>query len=621
MSPALTVIMPTWNKAKYIREALDSVFAQKTSYPYHIIIADDCSTDGTLGIVAEYERAHPGAITVLGSERNRKLFRNVVRAYAVTTTPYFCVLDPDDYWRDDGKVQRALDFLEAHRDFTVYAANSLVLEPDGSTRPHVPLDRPLDFGFVDYLNGRGVMGQTAGVVYRNVVFPNGTAERLSGPLRPDQERTYRGDAFRNLVHLHEGRAHFDPRCDAAYRVTEEGLWQGASDLQRRLANVLLLLNMDEYFGWRHYGLFALADARYRAVLADLRSPSDSERHELDGLAARLAAAERGRRTDDAGALISVLVPVYNHGRYVEAAVRSVLAQDWPRIELLAVDDGSADDSWAVLQRLREDCERRCERVVMERQGNCGTCETLNRLRSLARGDYVAILASDDQFLPGAFRALAEPMRERFDIVAVVGQNEIMDEEGRQCFWDDDRNAVYESERAKFRTFNEFVCAWRGVKENGCGYGDYRTLLRANHIVNGALIRKSAFDSIPPFTRLAPLEDYWLWLQLAKVGRCRAIPQATFRYRWHAANTIRQTARMGRFFDRVLAWEERSVEGNPDRRWFEAFRAECWQIVAERRLGRLIAYRKYATPLGKVRTLSVFGREIVRFRGRCRKETA
>ena len=44
-------------------------------------------------------------------------------------------------------------------------------------------------------------------------------------------------------------------------------------------------------------------------------------------------------------LISVLMPAYNHGKYVEASVRSVLAQKWPRIELLVVDDGSSDDTW------------------------------------------------------------------------------------------------------------------------------------------------------------------------------------------------------------------------------------------------------------------------------------
>ena len=265
----LTVIMPTWNKAKYIREALDSVFMQKTSYRYHVIVADDCSTDGTLDIVAEYEQAHPGVITVLRSDRNQKLFRNIVRAYAITKTPYFCVLDPDDYWCDDGKVQRALDFLESHPDFTIYAGNSLV-KGDGADRPYnrdVTIE--FDSSFKDYLKERGALGQTAGAVYRNVIFSRGLPSRLAGDLRADQEGTYRGDAFRNLIHLHEGRAHFDPRCDAVYRVTDEGLWQGASNLKRRLANVLLYLNMDEYFGFRHYGLHALAERRFRAIVRDL----------------------------------------------------------------------------------------------------------------------------------------------------------------------------------------------------------------------------------------------------------------------------------------------------------------------------------------------------------------
>ena len=115
MQKDLTVIMPCFNKVKYVAEALDSVFAQRTCYSYEIVVADDCSTDGTLDVIARYEAAHPGVIRVLRSNCNQKLFRNVVRAYAQVRTKYFCVLDPDDYWSDPLKVQRALDFLESRR--------------------------------------------------------------------------------------------------------------------------------------------------------------------------------------------------------------------------------------------------------------------------------------------------------------------------------------------------------------------------------------------------------------------------------------------------------------------------------------------------------------------------
>lgn len=290
----LTVIMPAWNKAKYIGQALDSVFRQKTSFSYEVIVADDCSTDGTLEVVARYEAMHPGVITVLRSDRNQKLFRNVVRAYERVRSPYFCVLDPDDYWSDDRKVERALDFLRRHPDFAVYAGNSRMIGP-GVDRPYVPVDHEVDSSFNDYIRERGVLGQTAGAVYRNVVFGRGLPAALAGALRLDQERTFRGDAFRNLIHLHEGKAHFDPRCDAVYRVTDEGLWQGATELRRRLANVLLFLNMDEYFGGRHDGLLAMAERRYRATAEALPSLLQAET-DLSSLKDGLSSfADLGRR--------------------------------------------------------------------------------------------------------------------------------------------------------------------------------------------------------------------------------------------------------------------------------------------------------------------------------------
>lgn len=263
----LAIIMPAWNKAKYIAEALDSVFAQRTGYSYEVIVADDCSTDGTLDIVSRYEKAHPDKIRVLRSDRNLKLFRNIVRVYSDLKTPYFCVLDPDDYWTDPLKVQKSLDFLEAHRDFTVYTANSM-MTGQGTERPYVAYPQTLDSDFGDYLRGHAALGQTAGAVYRNVVFARGLPRALCR-LRADQERTFRGDAFRNLVHLHEGRAHFEPVCEAAYRLTEEGLWQGVSELKRMLGNVLLFLNMDEYFGYRHKGLHHLAKSRFDAIAGRL----------------------------------------------------------------------------------------------------------------------------------------------------------------------------------------------------------------------------------------------------------------------------------------------------------------------------------------------------------------
>lgn len=243
----LTIIMPSWNKEKYIAEALDSILAQKTTYSYHIVVADDHSTDRTLEIVREYSARHPGVFTVLESDVNQKLFRNVRRAYALCKTPYFCVLDPDDFWTDDHKIQKALDYLNAHPDFTIYATDTWVQQPDGARSKFLNHAEVRDSDFSDYLAGRAYVGNTLGSMFRNVVFSHGLPMKLAGDLRPDQEASFQGDSFRTLLHLHEGKVHFVPECDAVYRVTPEGLWQGSSAKEQRRQYCRTLMNFNEYF--------------------------------------------------------------------------------------------------------------------------------------------------------------------------------------------------------------------------------------------------------------------------------------------------------------------------------------------------------------------------------------
>jgi len=95
--------------------------------------------------------------------------------------------------------------------------------------------------------------------------------------------------------------------------------------------------------------------------------------------------------------VSVLIPAYNHEHYVAEAIASVLAQDWPEIELLVLDDGSTDSTLdAAARAIRGERRVRC---ALASQANAGVCVTLNRLMSAATGDILAILNSDDRFAP------------------------------------------------------------------------------------------------------------------------------------------------------------------------------------------------------------------------------
>jgi len=105
--------------------------------------------------------------------------------------------------------------------------------------------------------------------------------------------------------------------------------------------------------------------------------------------------------------VSVVIPAYNHERFIAPALYSALGQDIPDLEVIIVDDGSTDATG----RLADAFAARPQARVVH-QANAGAHAAINRGFSLARGDYIAILNSDDRYAPGRLRALIEAMEDR-----------------------------------------------------------------------------------------------------------------------------------------------------------------------------------------------------------------
>jgi glycosyltransferase involved in cell wall biosynthesis len=125
--------------------------------------------------------------------------------------------------------------------------------------------------------------------------------------------------------------------------------------------------------------------------------------------------------------LSVVVPNYNHGRFLRDSLRAILAQSFLPLEVIVVDDGSTDGS---VEILREFAREHAIIRVIENAANAGVVANMNRLLEMAAGEYICFAAADDKVLPGMFEASLTLLARHKDAGFCSGLCLIIDEEGQ-----------------------------------------------------------------------------------------------------------------------------------------------------------------------------------------------
>lgn len=235
-------------------------------------------------------------------------------------------------------------------------------------------------------------------------------------------------------------------------------------------------------------------------------------------------------------LVSVIIPAYNHEKYIQDTINSIINQTYSNIELIIIDDGSKDLTWQKINEMKEECQERFVRINFSTRANKGTCATYNELLEKSSGEYVYLIASDDLAKPESIEVQVQFLNEYKDYALVVGDNEIIDSSGKVCFWDKNQNTIYDKKKAVYATFASYLQKTKKINFKKC-FGKYQYLYYENHVPNGYLIRKSIFDIIGNFTQEAPLEDWWMVCQISKYAKMKYIDKILFSYRWHESNTM------------------------------------------------------------------------------------
>lgn len=122
--PKVIVWCLTYNQKDFIRDALDGFVMQKTSFPFEVVVHDDASTDGTTDIVVDYAQKFPDIITPMVEQENQWQKGGLKHIIDIMNdkhrrAQYIAFCEGDDYWTDPQKLQRQVDFLDSHPDYSM----------------------------------------------------------------------------------------------------------------------------------------------------------------------------------------------------------------------------------------------------------------------------------------------------------------------------------------------------------------------------------------------------------------------------------------------------------------------------------------------------------------------
>ena len=131
-SPRVSVAMITYNHAKFIAQAIESVLMQQAPFPIELVIGEDCSTDGTRAIVEHYARLRPDIVRPLLHTTSQGMHGNFRAVVQACRGEFIACLEGDDYWTDAAKLEKQIELFEAHSELALTFHRVRGVDADGN---------------------------------------------------------------------------------------------------------------------------------------------------------------------------------------------------------------------------------------------------------------------------------------------------------------------------------------------------------------------------------------------------------------------------------------------------------------------------------------------------------
>ena len=229
MDPKVSVCMTTYNQGAYISEAIESVLCQKTTFPFELVIGDDCSTDGTLEVCQRYQAKYPGVVILHPRHPNLGFAKNLALTWAECKAQYVAMLEGDDLWCSPSKLQEQADFLEANLEYSMCFALT-----------NIKSDRPNRHDQWPYRKTKKRTLTTSDILQHNLIANCSVMYRKAFPQLPEwtQSLPY-FDICLHSLHSLNGPIGYIPKLMATYRLHSGSTFESKCFTERtRLSSVV-----------------------------------------------------------------------------------------------------------------------------------------------------------------------------------------------------------------------------------------------------------------------------------------------------------------------------------------------------------------------------------------------
>lgn len=248
----VSISVLSYKHGPYVRQCLESLLAQKVNFKYEIVVGEDCSQDGTREILLEYKEKHPDIFVLLLNDENVGAARNNHNIKLHCRGQYIATCESDDFWVDENKLQRQVDFLDQHPEYVGIASNHVKVDVDGG-HPQaalMPWQVNKDFRLRHFLR-YGLITHGSTMVHRNIIPYHDEAYvklRFSAPTM--------GDVLTHALLLDYGNIHIEPAITLAHRSgaatpTSYSFQQKKKALEYTRMYFNIVDSLNEYFNGKH----------------------------------------------------------------------------------------------------------------------------------------------------------------------------------------------------------------------------------------------------------------------------------------------------------------------------------------------------------------------------------